>query len=120
MVIDRLVTRHPYLATVPDDAPDGRDSDLPPPPPIDWSRAGNIFPVSGVEDDIQAMDEEQRSEDGYEEDEGRSRRNSGDEATWEDWALCVGAEIMAEVRNEVWTRLHYTCSAVGQTYLFFV
>jgi DNA polymerase eta len=33
--------------------------------------------------------------------------------TWEDWALCVGAEIMADVRAEIWKRLHYTCSAVG-------
>lgn len=31
--------------------------------------------------------------------------------TWHDWALCIGAEIMGEVRKAVWERLHYTCSA---------
>ncbi|ORY35599.1 hypothetical protein BCR39DRAFT_510982 [Naematelia encephala] len=86
MAIDRLLLVHPYLASVPEDAPDGLDSALPPAPPIDWSKAGNVFPADGEE-------------------------GAREVTTWEDWALCMGAEIMAEVREEVWKRLHYTCSA---------
>jgi len=91
MVVDRLLAAHPHLATVPDDAPDGLDSPLPPAPPIDWSKAGNVIPIQRGEEDSH--------EEGEEVD------------TWQDWALCLGAEIMAEVRAEVWKRLHYTCSA---------
>lgn len=112
MAIERLLSRHPHLATVPDDAPEGMDSQLPPAPPIDWSRAGNVFPINGDSEE-QARDEErheERSEDGHEDSQARPK----EETTWEDWALCMGAEIMAEVRNEVWTRLHYTCSAVSR------
>jgi hypothetical protein len=36
-----------------------------------------------------------------------------EKGSWEDWALCLGAEIMAELRAEVWKQLHYTCSAVN-------
>jgi DNA polymerase eta len=115
MVNERMLAQHPYLAVVPTDAPDGLDSILPPAPPIDWSKAGEVFPVNGPDGDKQEItDEDERSEDGRSEDgqvvTPRKRRN---EATWGDWALCLGAEIMAEVREEVWRRLHYTCSAVG-------
>lgn len=111
MALERLLVRHPYLATVPDDAPEGMDSPLPPPPPIDWTRAGNVFPINGDADQADEVEEreEERSEDGEQEPQGRPR----EETTWEDWALCMGAEIMAEVRSEIWTRLHYTCSAVS-------
>lgn len=93
MVLARLLAAHPHLGSVPPDAPDGLDSALPPPPPIDWSKAGNIIPIEtpGKPEDA---DEEPEVPD-----------------TWQDWALCLGAEIMAEVREEVWRRLHYTCSA---------
>ncbi|WWD19039.1 hypothetical protein CI109_103497 [Kwoniella shandongensis] len=113
MVIERLLAIHPYLATVPDDAPEGLDSPLPPAPPINWSKAGNVFPINGVTEGDEAPGEEheeQRSEDGEgEEAEERLRRNSGE--SWEDWALCIGAEIMKETREEVYRQLHYTCSA---------
>ena len=111
-MVDRLLALHPHLATVPADAPDGMDSRLPPPPPIDWTKAGNVFPVdgepeeggeTGVQDDPQS-----------DEDQGDEQR---EEATWEDWALCLGAEIMAELRAEVYKKLHYTCSAVSRILL---
>ena len=107
MVIERLLVAHPYLATVPDDAPDGLDSPLPRAPPIDWTKAGNVFPVTGDVENSQ-KDVDRASEDG--EEEGRRDREG---ATWEDWALCIGAEIMAELREAVWKQLHYTCSAVS-------
>lgn len=80
MVLDKLLELHPHLGNVPSS---GLDTPLPPAPPVDWSKAGNVVPA--------------------EHDELGS--------TWEDWALCIGAEIMASVREEVWVRLHYTCSA---------
>lgn len=90
--------RHPHLKTVPEDAPDGLDSPLPPPPPIDWGKCGNVVPVQ---------------KDGGEEEE---QSQTDEEVTWEDWALCMAAEITAEVRKEVFERLHYTCSAVRSTH----
>lgn len=112
MAIDRLLALFPHLATVPEDAPEGLDSPLPPAPPIDWAKAGNIFPINGeIDADVQiAAEEDVKSEDGEE-----HADKNGDVDTWEDWALCMGAEIMAELREEVWKRLHYTCSAVCLT-----
>lgn len=93
MVIDKLLALHPHLASVPEDATEGLDTPLPPAPPIDWARAGNVVPIAtggGIDEEVEGDIEK---------------------PTWEDWALCLGAEIMAEVRAEIWKRLHYTCSA---------
>jgi len=118
MAIERLLVLHPYLATVPDDAPEGLDSDLPPAPPINWAKAGNVFPLDGetdetaTEGDVEDGEGDRRSDDGQNEHGlGSQEHRVGD--TWEDWALCIGAEIMAELRAEVFKRLHYTCSAVS-------
>jgi DNA polymerase eta len=97
MVVERLLERFAYLRSVPPDAPDGLDSPLPPAPPIDWGKAGHVVPVDM----------------GGEPEEGEGEGRPEEEATWGDWALCLGAEIMADVRAEVWRRLHYTCSAVS-------
>lgn len=91
MVLDKLLEYHPQIATVPEDATDGIDAPLPNPPPIDWNKAGNVVPI-----------EEGKEGDPTE----RIHQDS-----WQDWALCVGAEIMADLRAEVWKKLHYTCSA---------
>ncbi|BEI98559.1 hypothetical protein CcaverHIS631_0308580 [Cutaneotrichosporon cavernicola] len=99
IVIDRLLELHTYLRTVPPDAPDGLDSPLPPPPPLDWGKAGHVVPVDMGEVGVEDVERECG---GWEE---------GQESTWADWALCLGAEIMADVRAEVFRRLHYTCSA---------
>lgn len=103
-VVERLLALHPFLASVPDDAPDGLDSPLPPAPPIDLSKAGNVFPIGDADD-----------AGGHEEEDGDGPRSSQDGPAagpgWEDWALCMGAEIMSELRAEVFKRLHYTCSA---------
>ncbi|WWC90735.1 uncharacterized protein L201_005672 [Kwoniella dendrophila CBS 6074] len=124
MVIEKLLTLYPYLATIPDDAPDGIDSVLPPPPPINWLKAGNVFPINGItksdekETGQQELpssqdfgdQEEQRSEDGLEDGDNLLRKQQNKD-TWEDWALCVGAEIMKDTRDEIFRLLHYTCSA---------
>lgn len=102
MIIQRLLERHPYLSDIPEDSPDGIDSPLPTAPPINWTGAGTILPTA----------EEERSSryNEYSDDE----EGEGEEAappTWSDWALFLGGEIMADVRGEIWKRLHYTCSA---------
>lgn len=95
MVIARILETHPNLASVPDDAPEGLDTPLPPAPPIDWSKCGHLFPIKRDHVDENGGDDEVEDE----------------EPGWQDVAICYGAEIMAEVRAEVWKRLHYTCSA---------
>ncbi|KIY33133.1 DNA polymerase eta subunit [Cryptococcus gattii E566] len=99
MVIEKLLAAHPYLSKVPEDAPNGFDSPLPPPPPIDWSKAGSVFPIDGKEDGTGTDDEEggqedERSEDGEGPD---ARASSSDRDSWEDWALCMGGELMSNL-----------------------
>jgi len=118
MVIDRLLATHPYLSAPPADAPEGLDSPLPKAPPIDWTKAGEVFPVNGEEPaEAEHEDEMEGGGEPYSsqrsDEEPRIAKGGDAGATWEDWALCHGAEIMAEIRGEVWKRLHYTCSAVS-------
>jgi DNA polymerase eta len=119
MVIDRLLATHPYLAAPPPDAPEGLDSPLPKAPPIDWTKAGEVFPVNGEESEPVSTEHEDEEGGGEpyssqrSDEEPRITKGGDAGATWEDWALCYGAEIMAEIRGEVWKRLHYTCSAVS-------
>ncbi|KIR29048.1 DNA polymerase eta subunit [Cryptococcus deuterogattii LA55] len=99
MVIEKLLAAHPHLSKVPEDAPNGLDSPLPPPPPIDWSKAGSVFPIDGKEDgsgtdDEEGRQEDERSEDGEEPD---ARTSSSERDTWEDWALCMGGELMSHL-----------------------
>lgn len=122
MAIDRLLAIHPYLSEPPPDAPEGLDSPLPRPPPIDWTKAGNVFPLDGEESSKPSehaeagegeghMYSSQKSDDDHRPGGTENGKRPDRGVTWEDWALCLGAEIMAEVREEVWKRLHYTCSA---------
>lgn len=121
MAIARLINLHPHLAAVPLDGESTLDSPLPPAPPIDWSKAGNLFPINGEkkhtpmdpDGDIEAVAADQDGNSDDEEDRARSR--AGNEANWEDWTLCLGAEIMAEIRGVIRQRLGYTCSAVSPT-----
>lgn len=112
MVNERLLERFPNLKQVAEDAPEGLDTPLPPPPPVDWSRAGSVFPGDQeVRKEVAAEDSEQEQEEMPNSDGVDGEVGGADPDTWEDWALCMGAEIMMELRDEVWKRLHYTCSA---------
>lgn len=98
---ERLLAHHPQLAQPPSleqgqgQGQAGIDAPLPPAPSIYWDRVGNVVPIPGTADDGEvAENEEERCRD-----------------TWEDWALYYGAEIMGELRAEVFKRLQYTCSA---------
>ncbi|ORY32184.1 hypothetical protein BCR39DRAFT_557836 [Naematelia encephala] len=90
LVIERLLERHPHLRSPPLDAPEGLDSALPPPPPIDWTKAGYLIPGDKEEDE----DEEESTE-----------------GTWADLALSIAGEITNEMRAALWKQLQYTCSA---------
>ena len=84
------------------------DTPLPPPPPISWTEAGNVFPIRGEpKDGDSTVDHDGNDEEGTEGVGG-----------WEDVALCIGAELMAKLRAEVRENLGYTCSAVGLNSLF--
>lgn len=103
LTIKEILRRHPYLASVPADAPQGIDTPLPPPPPISWAEAGNVFPIKGETEDVDpAVDHDGNDEEGAEGVGG-----------WEDVALCLGAELMGRLRSEVREKLGYTCSAVS-------
>jgi DNA polymerase eta len=101
----QILGRYRHLATVPHDAPDGLDAELPPPPLISWDGLGTIVPidpslpepapgtstkvdhqVAGLKDDAPA--------------------------TWHDVALSIAAEMMGKVRVEISEQLGYTTSAV--------
>lgn len=109
LVIERLIAKYPFLAEIPEDAPDGIDSLLPPAPPIDWNGAGHVLPV--LNDDNE--EPEEKLEDDFEdEDDERHEERIGARLTcWSDWALRIGADIMTDLREEIWKRLHYTTSA---------
>jgi DNA polymerase eta len=46
MAIKQMLKTFPHLAIVPPDAPEGLDTPLPPPPPVDWS-GSNVIPLNG-------------------------------------------------------------------------
>lgn len=117
-VREELLKRFPYLAEVPHDAPDGKDSALPPPPPIIWNEKSVVIPIkpsppdkpegSGdhdeLEDDKQEVEDDKQDEDGVDADD--------DTCTWHDVALTIAAEFMAKIRLDIHTKLGYTTSAV--------
>lgn len=96
-VRERLLERYPYLAKLPDDAPEGADSPLPPPPPIDWSQLGELVPLTAQGEESKPQDEIS-----YENDHLTS---------WHDVALSIGAELVAKLREEIFRQLGYTMSA---------
>lgn len=100
MVISRLLERFPHLSSVPADASLGLETVLPVPPHLPWTSAVNLLPTDS---EAARATEDELSDVG--------REPAEDTATWSDWALFFGSEIMASVRAEIWERLHYTCSA---------
>lgn len=103
---ETILQRYPYLAQVPQDAPDGIDSPLPPPPPISWDGLGAIVPLyPKTEENIEPDSKESTNELDEESDES---------TTWHDIALSIAAEMMDQIRDEVRTKLGYTTSAVGE------
>lgn len=92
-----LLERYPFLATVPEDVPNGLDTALPTPPPFSWQETDCVIPI--IPEDPDNPD-------------GPSASSDGDHIpTWHDVALSIGAELMQQVRDEIRTKLLYTTSA---------
>jgi DNA polymerase eta len=81
-----LYERYPELRQIP--PRDDKTTRLPSPPTtaLDWS----------AEDGLVDLDEHETEE---------------DDPDWDDVAMLIGAEIVRSVRQAVWDRLNYTCSA---------
>ncbi|KIK80658.1 hypothetical protein PAXRUDRAFT_158084 [Paxillus rubicundulus Ve08.2h10] len=95
-VRERLLEQFPYLGKVPPGAPQGVDSPLPPPPPIDWNQLGVLIPITPTEGS----------------NEGELSVFEDDHVTtWHDVALSIAAELMGKIREEVHKNLGYSMSA---------
>lgn len=112
-----MLQRYPYLAQVPDDAPDGIDTPIPPPPQISWAGLGSVIPISppSVADETPASSESIKSEDTDKLVEVTTGSLEGDDSptTWHDVCLSIGAELMGKAREDVRVNLKYSTSAVS-------
>ncbi|GAW01991.1 eta dna polymerase [Lentinula edodes] len=90
-----LLQRFPYLSQIPADAPNGVDTPLPPPPPIDWGTDSHLIPIYSNANS-ESTDEE---------------TSQSAPLTWHDIALRLAAEMMHKVRVDIAAQLGYTTSA---------
>lgn len=136
-VREEILKRYPYLAEVPPDAPQGKDSPLPPPPPISWDALGTLIPVnprpppppppesSDTQDEPSRPDESAGEPSVVPESSTPAPEETIPEATnesisdedensrtWHDVALSIAAELMDTTRREVHTKFGYTMTAV--------
>lgn len=104
-VREEILRRYPYLAEVPLDASEGKDSPLPPPPPISWAGLGTVIPVVPQPEGGDDSDSKVATDD--------AAVQEDDEAiTWHDVALSIAAEMTNQIRQDIHTKLGYTTSAV--------
>ncbi|KAH8100816.1 DNA/RNA polymerase [Cristinia sonorae] len=105
-VRDEILKRYPHLAQVPDNAPNGKDSPLPPPPTqILWNEKTTIVPISLPPPDCAAEGS------GIAETKVVQETDEGEPCTWHDVALSIAAELMAKIRDDIYSKLGYTTSA---------
>lgn len=113
-VREEILRRYPYLAEVPPDAPLGKDTPLPPPPPISWDGLSTVIPVSSPRTERKDTDDEEENEGAVHEDaDGEGVHEDDPAATWHDVALSIAAELMGKIRYDVFTKLGYSTSAVS-------
>jgi DNA polymerase eta len=123
-VREEMLKRYPYLAEVPPNAPLGKDTPLPPPPPISWDGLGVVIPVT-PQPDQNEHETAHESATAEAEDEamvgGIADNVHKDDCatTWHDVALSIAAELMGQIRRDIYTKLGYSTSAVGRVSLFF-
>ncbi|EKM58471.1 uncharacterized protein PHACADRAFT_140428 [Phanerochaete carnosa HHB-10118-sp] len=111
-VREEILSRYPYLAEVPPDAPFGKDTPLPPPPPISWDGLGTVIPVNPPREEKKDTNDEEGNEDAIHEDADEEGVHEDDaSATWHDVALSIAAELMGKIRHDVYTKLGYSTSA---------
>jgi DNA polymerase eta len=102
-VRENILSRYPKLSVVPTDAPDGLDTELPPPPQVNWDGLGNVIPINPPEEFTEGENSLDAS--------AILQKNAT--TTWHDVALSIGAEFMEVLRTDVRNQLGYTMSAVG-------
>lgn len=123
-VREEIFKRYPYLAEVPTDAPLGKDTPLPPPPPIIWDGLGTVIPVNpppkvdGPDDrpDEEADPQDEAAsvmEETGEDTEENAIEQDDSSATWHDVALSIAAELMGKIRRDIFAQLGYSTSAVS-------
>ncbi|KAJ3990163.1 hypothetical protein F5890DRAFT_1561190 [Lentinula detonsa] len=88
-----LIQRYPYLSQIPPDAPNGADTPLPAPPPLNWGTDSHLIPINPTVDS-----------------ESDTVEISAP-LTWHDVALQIASEMMHKVRVDIATKLGYTTSA---------
>ena len=109
---------------MPHDAPRGADSPLPPPPPLSWEGLGTVIPVhppppsKGKEEGKEGAEVDKDNDKGEEMDDAHDLDDDApnledDPTTWHDHALAIAAEYMLKAKEEIYTRLGYTTSAVS-------
>lgn len=112
---EEILRRYSYLAEVPSDAPLGKDTPLPPPPPVAWDGLGTVIPIHPPSKQSENADEDDKtnSEEGDKDDEeAGSIQEDDDSTTWHDVALSIAAELMGKIRQDIYTKLGYSTSAV--------
>ncbi|KAF8824895.1 hypothetical protein HHX47_DHR7000283 [Lentinula edodes] len=85
-----------FTKPIPADAPNGVDTPLPPPPPIDWGTDSHLIPIYSNANS-ESTDEE---------------TSQSAPLTWHDIALRLAAEMMHKVRVDIAAQLGYTTSAI--------
>ncbi|GJE96213.1 DNA polymerase [Phanerochaete sordida] len=112
---EEILRRYPYLAEVPPDAPSGKDTPLPPPPPISWDGLGTVIPVNPPpknEEEKELAGEESDTEiPAQDVDELEDVHEDDDATTWHDVALSIAAELMDKIRQDIYAKLGYSTSA---------
>lgn len=129
-----ILQRFPELARPPANSPLGLDTPLPPPPKIDWTDLGYRVPTEGAHQESGAGDDAKDAQEGggqaLGQDELQESATEGvvadafktaainssppliqQAASWTDYALACGAELILKIRQEVMDRLGYTMSA---------
>lgn len=103
-----MLRRYPYLAEVPPDAPLGKDTPLPPPPPVAWDGLGTVIAIHPPLKQSENADEDDKTN--SEGDKGIQEDDNS--TTWHDVALSIAAEFMDKIRQDIYTKLGYSTSAV--------
>jgi DNA polymerase eta len=111
-----ILMRHPNLTSVPQSAPQGLDTPLPPPPSMEWHSFTNLVPIHPESQITADPDPESTLE-------GASPRlapqelrpdpdhpNEG-QVTWHDVALNIAAGMLWNAREAIRKSLGYTTSA---------
>lgn len=102
-----ILARYPHLQHAPTWGK-GMDEPLPPPPPIDWEGRGELMPVKSIHGGGVERSKQQGGEGGSGDQE--ESEEVDERPTWTDVALAHGAELMAKVRQAVFSELNYTTS----------